>query len=359
MSRLHVGCCISAHGFGHAARTMAVMEALSSLVELELTVVTQVPEWFLRGSYSGPLSFYPLQTDVGLVQQTPLEQDIPATISELAAFYPVRPRVVESLASIFSGCRLVVCDISPAGIVGARKAGVASVLLENFTWDWIYEEYLPFFPELGSFISYLRHVAGQADYRVQTIPVCDPVAADLVVRPVARAVRQNRAQVRKRLQMGDDARMVLVSMGGIGMRQLPLDRLQATRDTVFVISGYLGEKVSAPNLKFLSPDSDLYHPDLVAASDAVIGKVGYSTLAEVYHADVPFGYISRHDFRESGPLVSFIREEMSGLEINSLDFRQGQWVDTLPQLFSLGKKRNPRPNGAIQCAQFLLSLSDQ
>jgi len=335
---------------------MAVMEALSSLAEVELTIATQVPEWFLRSSCSAQFSLHPLQTDVGLVQLGPLEQDLPATISALSAFYPVRPQTVESLAAIFSNCSLVVCDISPAGILAARKAGVPSVLMENFTWDWIYKEYITSFPELVRFITYLRHVNEQADYRVQTVPVCNAVAADLVAEPVARTVRENRVLVRRRLQIGDAERVVLVSMGGIGMASLPLDRLQAARDTVFVISGYTGEPVAAANLKFLLPDADFFHPDLVASCDAVIGKVGYSTLAEVYHADVPFGYIRRPDFRETGPLVSFIREQMSGLEIDGQDFRQGRWVDKLPQLFRLSKKSSSRQNGAIQCAQFLLSL---
>ncbi len=92
MSSLHIGCCISSHGFGHGARTMAVMEALSSLVDIELTIVTLVPEWFLRSSYSSPFTLYPVQTDVGLVQQGPLEQDIPATLRALSSFYPVSRR---------------------------------------------------------------------------------------------------------------------------------------------------------------------------------------------------------------------------------------------------------------------------
>ena len=51
------------------------MEELFRLVDIELTIVTLVPEWFLRSSYFGPFTLYPLQTDVGLVQQGPLEQD--------------------------------------------------------------------------------------------------------------------------------------------------------------------------------------------------------------------------------------------------------------------------------------------
>ena len=133
MSPLHIGCCISAHGFGHAARTMAVMEALSRLVDIELTVITLVPEWFLRSSYSGPFALYPMQTDVGLVQQGPLEQDIPATLRALSSFYPVLPQVIRSMTSVVSKCNMVICDISPAGILAASVAGVPSVLLENFT----------------------------------------------------------------------------------------------------------------------------------------------------------------------------------------------------------------------------------
>ena len=177
-----------------------------------------------------------------------------------------------------------------------------------------------------------------------------------MVAPIARAFRDSREKIRQRLKVSDNDRMVLVSMGGIGVGQLPLHRMQAIRDTVFVLSGYTGKMVPEPHLRFLPPDTDFFHPDLVAASDAVVGKVGYSTLAEVYHANVPFGYVARKGFRESDPLVLFIKEEMSGLEIDNQDFWRGEWVSNLPQLFHFGKKGVQRQNGAIQCAKFLLSL---
>lgn len=356
MTPLHVGCCVSAHGFGHAARVMAVMEELSGLADIELTVVSLVPEWFFRSSYSGTLSLFPLQTDVGLVQKTPLEVDIPLTLTRLSNFYPVSQDTVHTLASIFSKCDLVVCDISPAGILAARKAKVPSVLVENFTWDWIYRGYSSFESELEPFISYLQEVNALADYRVQTMPVCNKVTGDLQVPPVARGFRESRDQIRRSLQVDGDTRMVLVSMGGVGIRTLPLEKMKKVENTVFVVSGYTGDMEQAPCMRFLAPDTSLFHPDLVAASDALIGKVGYSTLAEAYHADVPFGYVSRKDFRESDPLVTFIQKEMVGLEIDQQYFNQDQWVDMLPQLFALGKKGNSRQNGAIPCAHFLLSL---
>lgn len=359
MSSLRVGCCITAHGFGHGARTMAVMEALAGLVDLELTVVSQVPEWFLRNSYPGPLTLLPLATDVGLEQKGPLKQDIPATLKALAGFYPIGPRLARSLAGIFSGCRMVVCDIAPAGILAAREAGIPSVLLENFTWDWIYEGYLAAYPGLAPFIAYHRKINRLADFRVRTMPVCGEAEGDLLVPPVARAFREERGSVRHRLKIGDHQQMVLITMGGIGLDQLPVSRLLENRETVFVISGYTGKIADAPNLRFLATDTEVFHPDLVGASDAVIGKVGYSTVAEVYHGDVPFGYVCRRNFRESKPLASFVRSGMRGLEITPNSFRQGKWLDVLPKLFELPARRRLRENGAARCAEFLLSLAEK
>ena len=356
MSPLNVGCCITAHGFGHAARALAVMEELAKLTEIKLTIASQVPEWFLRSSFAGSFSLFPIQTDVGLVQKSPLDQDIPETLKALAEYYPVRRETVRSLAEAFSECSLVICDIAPAGILAARESGIPSVLIENFTWDWIYEGYSSLYPGLESFIKYIKEVNDLANYRIQTTPVCEQVACDLIVSPVARSVRESRESVRHALNVYQDQQMVLVSMGGIGIGQLALDRLLEKRDIIFVISGFKGEIVNTPNLRFLGSDTTIFHPDLVNASDAVIGKVGYSTLAEVYHADVPFGYVSRQDFRESGPLVSFIRKEMRGLEISSKAFWEGEWMDMLPQLFQLEKKGKASENGAGECAKFLMSL---
>lgn len=357
MGLLHVGCCITAHGFGHAARALAVMEALSKLAEIKLTIISQVPEWFIRSSYSGPYSLFPLQTDVGLVQQGPLEQDIQATVSALSDFYPLQDATLLSLSTAIEECSMLVCDISPAGILAARTAGVPSVLIENFTWDWIYEGYRDQFQKLEPFITYLSDVNAMADYRIQTMPVCEPVECDLTVEPVARAFRKDRDQVRRTLRVEEDVRMVLISMGGIGMKNPPLEKMRECMGTTFVLSGYTGENVFSPNIIYVDEDNELFHPDLVAASDAVIGKVGYSTLAEVYHAGVPFGFVSRHDFRESAPLASFIKKEMSGLEIDQQSFRQGRWIDLLPQLFRLSPTGGNRRNGAVRCADFLFSLS--
>ena len=103
-------------------------------------------------------------------------------------------------------------------------------------------------------------------------------------------------------------------------------------------------------------DSGYYHPDLINACDAVVGKAGYSTLAEAYNAGVPFGYMARSGFRESEVLVDFIQSRMNGLQLSTVDFFNGSWFDSLPRLTALPRLSHRRANGSEQIADFVADL---
>jgi len=351
-----IGYCITPHGFGHAARAAAVMEAVAARTEVLFHVVTEVPEWFFQQSLSAPFVYHRLPTDVGLVQQSAFQEDLEATLAALAALYPLGQQLVDQVSERLSSCSLVVCDIAPLGIEVAKNSGALSVLVENFTWDWIYAGYAEQHPGLRPFIDYLETLFSEADYHVQTAPICRPAACDCQTAPVARKPRTSREDIRRQLQIGGDERMILVTMGGISGEDVGLQPLRRAREWVFVLPGYADTLVVDGNLRLLAANSGIYHPDLIHASDAVIGKVGYSTLAEVWRAGVPYGYVCRTDFRESGPLAAFIRKNMAGLEIASSGLRTGEWLASLPELVRLGRSSPAMADGADQVADFLLGL---
>jgi hypothetical protein len=110
------------------------------------------------------------------------------------------------------------------------------------------------------------------------------------------------------------------------------------------------------NLLLLPQLSCFFHPHLVQASDAVIGKVGYSTLADVFRARVPFGYIVRPDFRESSCLASFLEQEMKGICIRQESFDRAGWIFQIDDLLVLPRSIPPVPNGASEIARFLSRL---
>jgi hypothetical protein len=75
----HLAFFITPHGFGHAARACAVMEALHEREPaLRFELFTQTPPWFFEQTLPGLFSYYPLTTDIGLVQETALNEDCSA-----------------------------------------------------------------------------------------------------------------------------------------------------------------------------------------------------------------------------------------------------------------------------------------
>lgn len=354
-----MACFISPHGFGHAARASAVLQALlARFPALQIELFTLVPPWFFEPTLAGHFNYHSLLTDIGMAQKNSLTEDAPETARRLDAFLPftinrLRP-VVNQLQAL--GCRLALCDISPLGIAAARLAGIPSVLVENFTWDWIYQGYTAEEPRLATHADYLQAVFAAADYHIQTEPYCALAPADLRTPPVSRSPRTAPAQIRQALGIPAAAKAILLTMGGIQWDYGTFQSLEVISDCHFIIPGPVEVVTLRDNLALLPHRSQFFHPDLVNAVDAVVGKVGYSTLAEVYHAGIPFGYISRDAFKESAVLVDYVVREMRGISIDAARFERGDWVAQLPNLLALPRLRRECPNGAAVIAGFVGEL---
>lgn len=335
------------------------MEALRETSPgIEFEIFTRVPEWFFEDSLTGPFVYHSRLTDVGLVQETALHEDTARTLERLDQFLPFEPTLVEDLAREVRRleCRCIICDIAPLGIAVAHQAGIPSVLVENFTWDWIYEGYTAEDPAFKRHISYLRGVFEQADYHIQTEPVCEYRLANLITNPVSRKPRKPVSVIREELGIPAAAQAVLITMGGIPARHAFLDQLRQARDLYFVVPGAVDVAEKNGNVILLPHRSAFYHPDLLNACDAVVGKSGYSTVAEAYHAGIPFGYIARERFRESGLLAQFIQKKMKGLEISQARFQDAGWLSVLPVLLAMPRIAHDEPNGAGQVAAFIWKL---
>ena len=350
---------VSSHGFGHAARAAAVMEQTASRnPSIGFDIYTTTPQWFFSDSLSAAFRYNSQQTDVGLAQPTPFYSDLPETIRQLNKFYPLSKNLLLQISRELhrNDVSAVVCDISPLGIEAAKKAGIPSLLIENFTWDWIYEPYEKAYPEIATHVLYLKSLFRKADYCIQTEPIGDKRPCDLTIMPVSRNITMDRNAVRERLDIHPDEKMILVTTGGIKQELAFLNQLQSGRKNRFVIPGGSLRTAVSGNVILLPHRSEFFHPDLVNASDAVVGKAGYSTIAEVYHARVPFGFVARPDFRESEKLVAFIQKEMASLPIPEADFQDGAWLSRIDDLLSLPSPPEPASNGAERIADFICSL---
>ena len=350
---------VSPHGFGHAARASAVMSAVYEMDPLvHFEIFTTIPSWFFEESLESPHTCHPLMTDIGLVQETPLSADLARTVERLNRFIPFEDSQISGVAMKIDrlNCELVICDIAPMGIAVAREVGLPSVLVENFTWDWVYQEYTEHHDRLKHHVDYLGRLFSEADYHVQTQPVCSLKPVDLNALPVSRRARSAGDEVRQGLGIPEGAKMVLITMGGVPENYRSLKGLKLPEDLYLVVPGGSNAFRIYDHLITLPHHSKFFHPDLINAADAVVGKVGYSTLAEVYHGGVPFGYIKRAHFRESEILAAYIERHMNGFAIEEERFRTGDWVSGVSRLLEMPRIRREGPNGATQVAKFVCGL---
>ena len=100
-----------------------------------------------------------LRCDAGMVQIDSLNVDTEESIRQAVEFQKQLPAVAAAEAAYLrrTGAHVVVGDIPPLAFAAANAAGIPSIAIGNFTWDWIYDQ--PFAvrtncarssPELGS-----------------------------------------------------------------------------------------------------------------------------------------------------------------------------------------------------------------
>jgi hypothetical protein len=347
-----LACFVTPHGFGHAARTCAVLSALARRLPLAAELFTTVPDWLFADSLDLPWRRHPVRCDVGLVQGDALHEDLAATADALDELLPFGERQVTELAQqvLALGCRAVLCDVAPLGLAVATAANLPLALVENFTWDWIYTGYLDREPRLARHATTLASCLAGVDVRVQTAPACLPVGGAVQVEPVARAARRRRDEVRDELGLLPGERAVLLTMGGIAW-DFTSFAPRPPDGVVLVVPGGAAEPRRIEGAVLLPFRGPFYHPDLVAAADAVVGKLGYSTLAEAWTAGVPYGFIARRGFPESPVLASFLTAAGAGRAVPPSVLAESDW-SWLSALLAAGRGA-PRPGGADAAAAAL------
>src|SRR5690242_19130547 len=134
---------ISGHGFGHASRDIEVIRALvAACPDLQVIVRTTVPAWFFD-AIGQRFELRSGEVDTGVAQIDSLTIDEQVTAGRAREFYAAFDTRVAQEAAILrqAGATIVVGDVPPLAPAAALEAGVPSVAIANFTWDWIYEAY--------------------------------------------------------------------------------------------------------------------------------------------------------------------------------------------------------------------------
>ncbi len=352
---------VTPHGFGHAARAAAVIEEMLLLEpEVELDLWTWVPAWFWRTTL--PETAYRIRAfpvDVGMIQRSPFLEDPQATVARLESWWleEVKPRWHSFLEELKrSGVQAVVADIAPLGLELARAAGLPAVLVENFTWDWIYQAHVEGAPGLAPWLERFQKALEGAQLRLAVEPACPSSVQSprTPVPPVARKLRSCREAVRVRLGVPEGVPLILVSFGGV---PCPSPRTLASLEgrAVVAVVGAAPVESWEGSWRYLPHRCPVYHPDLLHAADLWVGKPGYSTVVEVARSGSRALLIPRPGFREGAVLESWLRERLPVRMLDLSTLEDGSWLETALEWLELPAGTPTRAPGAREVAQTVLS----
>lgn len=348
---------VSGHGYGHATRAGEVIRELAiSRPAWAILVTSTAGERFFPVGPNVHIRLPTEEIDAGVAELDPLTVDAMATLTRVEALHRNRERIVAAESSFIrrEGIDLIVADIPWLAGYVAEASGVPCLGVGNFTWDWIYELYLN---DDARWIPLLEWVKG-GYARMGTylrLPFGHEVNGFRQVIEVPLVARQrstDRDTARRALKVTPDETRTLVLFGMRGTAQLSMLDAAALTGTGYLFI-YLEKGVGTRpcNVLTVDPETGLGFPDLLAACDVVVGKLGYGLLAEAVSAGTAILFPPRAGFREDELLREAAGRYARSRAIPLADFRAGRWSPHLEELLvTPPPPLSLEPTGAGVCA---------
>lgn len=357
---------ISGHGFGHASRQIEVINAFGAAAPaIDIHVRTHAPRWLFERTSRVPFTLGHVECDTGVVQLDALRLDARATIDRAAAFYGRLHERAAIEANLLRAerARLVVSDAPPLACEAAAMAGVPSVVIANFTWDWIYEGYAEHLSGAPGLVPTIKHAYAKAAaaWRLPLHGGFDAFSTVVDMPFVARQSRHDERAVRAAFKLPTDRPLVLSSFGGLGIRDLDLAGLDCLDEFAVVVTAT--EPCGAlPAGVHCIVESAIYergfrYEDLVRAADVVVSKPGYGIISECIANDTAILFTSRGRFAEYDVLVREMPRYLRCRYIDQDALFAGRWRDALTGVLAMpSAPEHPAADGARVIARRMSEL---
>ena len=355
---------VSGHGYGHSTRTAEVLRALRvRAAELPIVIRTSAPAFLFEGVIAPPLAVCRVECDVGLVQRDALVIDEAGTVAACRSFADGWDARVAAEAAWLrdGGARLVLGDIPPLAFAAAAEAGVASVALGNFSWDWVYSHLAAGEPALIEAAARAGEAYARADLLLR-LPFAGDLSAFHCIEDVPLVARKPTvAKAAARERLGLDARpAVLLSFGGLGLPGLQPAGFGALTGYQVLLTGQPVVGSGPANVRRIDgptlANAGLDYPDLVGAVDIVVTKPGYGIVSDCIGAGTRLVYTDRGDFPEYPVMVAEMPRYLPAVFASNDEVREGRLGRAIEAVQALPFPDPPRTDGAAVAAEKLLGL---
>lgn len=336
---------ITAHGFGHGARSCDILAALlRARPDLRIHVVSDLPREFLAARLpAGDIRYRTGRFDAGMVQLDSIRVDVGATLAEARALLARERELLDGERRFLREERIgaVVADLPALPIAAAKDAGIPALAVGNFSWDWIYEDFIPRHPAWRAVVDHFRAGYGQCDLLMR-LPFAEPMASfprrrDLPL--VATPGRPRRAELARHTGADAARTWILLSFSTLDWDAAALDRVERLDDCEFFTLPPLAWE--RRNIHAVDRQAFGY-ADVLTSCDLVLTKPGYGVLSECAVNGKPMVYTERTDFREYAVLEAAVRRYFRHRHLPAGQLYRGDLRDAIDEVL-----RAPAPKEAL------------
>jgi L-arabinokinase len=328
---------ITGHGYGHATRTIEIIKKLINTTGCHCFIKTSAPEWLFKINLQKNYTYSFLLHDIGTIQQDWLHVNKKESLEAFKNLWENRQSIIENELSLIQTHRidLIFGDIPPLAFEIAAAANLPSLVMGNFSWDWIYQPYLAEFPEYTTMVESIRQAYQKADLLLR-LPFYGEMSAFKKIKDVplvARIAQLPKVKVRQlfsnhvRLQ----STLVLIALRQDDLKLIDLNRLKQFKNFTFLFFN----KDYAIHENFLQiPQDFIPFQEIVQTADIVVSKLGYGIVSECFANQTPLLFTNRFDFREYEVLKKGLTEQGRGLYVPLADFLAGNWESYIQEMLN-------------------------
>lgn len=350
---------ITPHGFGHAVRSLEVLRRLAALgPDVEPIIISDIPEALVEQNLGRLPRIRRLRLDVGLYQLDSIRFDLEKSLALLTGLVSEAEAIIAREMAFLrrERVRAVVSDIAWLPFEAARRCGIPSIGISNFTWDWIYSVYAAEDPRWEPITSTIRRGYEKCSLFLQ-LPMhgdCSacPVREDVPL--VARKAENSGARVRSMLGLDSAEKLILLAFVSLDLSEAALRNLANIDGIVFLYKSPM--KFDLPGALNLD-GAPVSFPDVVGAADAVLTKPGYGIVSDCLAQGTPVVYTERGLFAEYEVLAETLGRELPSVFLDSKNFSAGNWEPSIREILALPRRLpDIRSDGADVCAGKILDL---
>lgn len=309
---------ISSHGFGHLTRCLVHIEKYLQETNYTIYIVCGEKQIEFAKKYLGKLNnrlmFKTMRTDVGLINKyNSLDVDKEKLEEELSKFIDTWLETVQREVDFLKINKVekIVTDISPIGMLVGNKLGVEVEAISNFTW---YNQY--------KFLDLNKKIVDkflEAEKCIDEFYVY-PLALDLThlncLKKEINYVSRDFDYYKIKSLRDKNKKIVFISCGkSANFEKIEIRNFEGV---IYYTEGIdvIGE---GRHIKLLVATIDTHN--YVGASDFVIIKAGWGTVAEAVLSKVPMVLLEREGVLEDSYTINELKKQNKAISIKVEELR--------------------------------------